>query len=257
MVNRTMSRRGSNGDSAHDFENKVSNLPLLFAGGYPTSLDKITETQLEAFIPFMVNCSMGQIHLVNANSYAFSKPEWWPDDVRFAIPLKRPANFRGDWQLKMKKIVASCYGHHKSIFLLRFCENLVIYQPEQLRFINNFNSTTSLFDRFSNKLLVTFRNENMVHKHLTFPLAKQLHLLTILFVYITGFAQMYDRVQNFSPKKTLLPRTQCSRSMEVSQEQMVEQALFDIYLCDNCDAELYSLDAYTVSTTLSPLEPIR
>lgn len=57
---------------------------------------------------------------------------------------------------------------------------------------------------------------------------------------------MYDKAQNFSPKKTLLPRNQSSRSIEVNEEQMVEQALFDIYLCDNCDAELYSLDAYRV-----------
>lgn len=28
---------------------------------------------------------------------------------------------------------------------------------------------------------------------------------------------------------------------------MVEPALFDIYLCDHCDAELYSLEAITVS----------
>jgi len=28
---------------------------------------------------------------------------------------------------------------------------------------------------------------------------------------------------------------------------MVEPSLFDIYLCDNCDAELYSLDAYLVN----------
>jgi hypothetical protein len=29
--------------------------------------------------------------------------------------------------------------------------------------------------------------------------------------------------------------------------QMVETEPFDIYLCDNCDAELYSLEAYKVS----------
>lgn len=138
----------------------VSNLPLLFAGGYPTSLDKINESQLEKFIPFMVQCSLGEIQSPVLDSSC--EPEWWPEDVPFTIPLRRPPNFTEDWFTKLKGIVAICYQFHKSVFLLRFCENLSAYQPESLRFINNYNSTTSLFDRVSNKLLVTFRNENMV-----------------------------------------------------------------------------------------------
>lgn len=55
-----------------------------------------------------------------------------------------------------------CYEYHNNVFLLRFCTVLSKYEPECLRFINNYNSTTSLYDRFNNKLLVTFRNENMV-----------------------------------------------------------------------------------------------
>lgn len=141
-------------------ENMVSNLPLLFAGGYPTSLDKITESQLEKFIPFMVQCSLGEIQSPILDSSC--EPEWWPEDVPFTIPLRKPSNFTEDWFTKLKGIVAICYQFHKSVFLLRFCENLSAYQPESLRFINNYNSTTSLFDRVSNKLLVTFRNENMV-----------------------------------------------------------------------------------------------
>lgn len=142
-------------------ENMVSNLPLLFAAGYPTSLEKINASQLEKFIPFMVQCSLGQIQITNIADC--SEPEWWPEDVKFSIPLQRPEQFPGiAWLSKLKEIVAICYSFHKSVFLLRFCENLSAYQPENLRFINNFNSTTSLFDRISNKLLVTFRNENMV-----------------------------------------------------------------------------------------------
>lgn len=143
-----------------DNETMVSNLPLLFAGGYPTSLDKITESQLDQFIPFMVQCSLGDIQSTELDSSC--KPVWWPDDVPFTIPLQKPVNYTDDWLNKLKEIVAICYQFHKSIFLLRFCENLSAYTPESLRFINNYNSTTSLFDRVSNKLLVTFRNENMV-----------------------------------------------------------------------------------------------
>lgn len=56
--------------------------------------------------------------------------------------------------------------------------------------------------------------------------------------------QLYDqpRVNN---KKTLMPKMQNSQSGET--HQMVEQSLFDIYLCDNCEAELYSYEAYQVS----------
>lgn len=143
------------------FKNMVSNLPLLFAGGYPTSLERITEIQLEKFIPFLVQCSLGFIQIQHNAEY--SEPEWWPEDVPFAIPLRRPASISADnWHATMKEIVVICYSFHKGIFLLRFCNELCSYQPEFLRFINNKNSTTSLYDRISNKLLVTFRNENMV-----------------------------------------------------------------------------------------------
>lgn len=148
-------------ENYNECDNVVSNLPLLFAGGYPTSLEKITESQLEAFIPFMVQCSLGQIQITN--SFVCSEPEWWPEHVDFAIPLRKPAKYTRDtWLSKLKEIVAICYTFHKSVFLLRFCENLAEHQAESLRFINNYNSTTSLFDRLNNKLLVTFRNENMV-----------------------------------------------------------------------------------------------
>lgn len=149
-------------DENDENENMVSNLPLLFAGGYPTSLDKINETQLEKFIPFMVQCSLGDIRTPSLDSTC--EPEWWPEDVPFMIPLHKPVNYTDDWLNKLKEIVAICYQFHKSVFLLRFCENLSTYMPESLRFINNYNSTTSLFDRVSNKLLVTFRNENMVSR---------------------------------------------------------------------------------------------
>lgn len=142
--------------------NMVSNLPLLFAAGYPTSLNKISESQLEKFIPFMVQCSLGCIQTQNVTEY--SEPEWWPEDVKFSIPLVKDKDYQLNWHDKLKEIVIICYRFHKSIFLLRFCDDLSRYQPESLRFINNYNLTTSLFHRVTDKLLVTFRNENMVRK---------------------------------------------------------------------------------------------
>lgn len=149
-----------NYESSQGNDKKISNLPLLFAGGYPTSIEKITESQLERFIPFMVECSLGNVSFPMAGDC--KEPEWWPEDVPFTVPLQKPANYAGNWLAKLKKIVAICYQFHRSIFLLRFCNNLATYQPEKLRFIDNPNQTTSLFHRHNMKLLVTFRNENMV-----------------------------------------------------------------------------------------------
>lgn len=50
-----------------------------------------------------------------------------------------------------------------------------------------------------------------------------------------------------------MPKTTSSTSIE--PQQIVEQSLFEIYLCDNCDAELYSLEAFNVSLLYSPRNP--
>ncbi|XP_037959493.1 uncharacterized protein LOC119688900 isoform X2 [Teleopsis dalmanni] len=193
--------------------NMISNLPLLFASGYPTSLQRITEKQLESFIPFMVQCSLGYINL--QGKIDASEPEWWPEDVTYTVPFIKPKKFVGDWLGKMKEIVIICYQFHKSVFLLRFCDDLASYEQTSLRFINNYNSTTSLFDRRNNKLLVTFRNENM----------------------------SYDQQHRY--RKTLLQAKskQDHHEKRMSTNVMVEPAPFDIYLCDHCDAELYSKEA--------------
>uniref|UniRef100_A0A182XWG4 Uncharacterized protein n=1 Tax=Anopheles stephensi TaxID=30069 RepID=A0A182XWG4_ANOST len=194
-------------------KNMVSNLPLLFADGYPTSLDKITATQLERFIPFMVQCSLGNVTIHSMTE--FNRPPWWPKDLEFTKPFKRPKSFTGDWLLKMRELVVACYDSHDNIYLLRYCADLAKFQPTALRFINNYNSTTSLFERSTNKLLVTFRNENM----------------------------LYDQEQKFNSRKCLLPKQSNSQSCLAAQEEMVISAGFDIYLCDYCDAELYSYGA--------------
>lgn len=65
----------------------------------------------------------------------------------------------------------------------------------------------------------------------------------ILFVCMFFLVQLYDQPR-VNSKKTLMPKMQSPQSGET--HQMVEQSLFDIYLCDNCEAELYSQDAYLV-----------
>lgn len=162
-------------EDAQKKENTISNLPLLFANGYPTSLEKITEQQLNKFIPFMVQCSLGNVQPSTPveptgtapppenEPAAPVTPPWWPDDLPYALSPVRPESVApSEWIRKLKELVCICYEYHNNVFLLRFCTVLSKYEPECLRFINNYNSTTSLYDRFNNKLLVTFRNENMV-----------------------------------------------------------------------------------------------
>lgn len=86
-------------------QNMVSNLPLLFTGGYPTSLEKISEKQLENFIPFMVQCSLG----VGCNQITdISEPEWWPEDVPFTNPFVRPSN--------LKEVIWNTYINYYYLF---------------------------------------------------------------------------------------------------------------------------------------------
>jgi hypothetical protein len=63
-----------------------SNLPILFANGYPTSLEKMSREQLECFIPFLVNCSC---HAAEEET-----PKWWPNSMDYKIPLEKPKNFK-------------------------------------------------------------------------------------------------------------------------------------------------------------------
>ncbi|KZC11687.1 PREDICTED: uncharacterized protein LOC107189800 [Dufourea novaeangliae] len=195
----------------------VSNLPLLFANGHPTSLEKITLAQLERFIAFMVQCSLG-----HDTTDMITEPRWWPKEVKFSNPLRRPKSVNDNWVANLKKLVFRCYTYHRSEYLLRFCSYLARYPHEDLEYVNNWDSTTSLFHKSTGKLLVTFRNENM----------------------------NYDKRQE-SPRKKLLS---CSgvascypNKLKQQQQQqhsilMVEPPVEDIYLCDNCDAEFIGLE---------------
>lgn len=62
----------------------------------------------------------------------------------------------------LKKLVFRCYTYHRSEYLLRFCSYLAQYPRDELEYVNNWDSTTSLYHKSTGKLLVTFRNENMV-----------------------------------------------------------------------------------------------
>lgn len=193
----------------------TSNLPLLFANGYPTSLEKITLLELERFITFMVQCSLG-----HDTAEVIRQPQWWPKEVKFSNPFVRPKTINDNWIGSLKKLVFRCYTYHRSEYLLRFCSYLTQYPRENLEYVNNWDSTTSLYLKSTRRLLVTFRNENM----------------------------NYDKKIE-SPRKMLLPFngvTSAFPSKTKAQHQLslvvVQPPNDDIYLCDNCDAELIGFD---------------
>lgn len=200
-------------DSIIDDGSVVSNLPLLFADGHPTSLEKITMTQLERFVTFMVQCSV----MDQDATQEISKPQWWPKEIQFSNPLIRPKRPNESWMTNLKKLVFRCYTYHRSEYLLRFCSYLAKYPKEDLEYVNNWDSTTSLYQKNTGKLLVTFRNENMD----------------------------YDKKYEKTRKKLLV----CSsaNSIHKTRQQkrslmMVQPSTEDIYLCDNCDAEFVSME---------------
>ncbi|XP_024868410.1 uncharacterized protein LOC112452442 [Temnothorax curvispinosus] len=211
MDNATNDKYGEDNSTLEREEGSmVSNLPLLFANGYPTSLEKITMAQLERFVLFMVHCSLG-----HDTTKVINKPEWWPQDVKFSSPLTRPKKLNDNWMANLKKLVFRCYTYHRSEYLLRFCSYLAQYPHDELEYVNNWDSTTSLYHKSTGKLLVTFRNENM----------------------------HYDR-KNDSPRRTLLSHNASSSGSGNKARQapmMVQPPCDDIYLCDNCDAEFVGL----------------
>lgn len=83
----------NNNDNQQDNgSSTVSNLPILFSNGYPISLEKMTESQLELFIPFLIKCAMsssGDDEELNV------KPRWWPEELEYKNPFCKPRGFNG------------------------------------------------------------------------------------------------------------------------------------------------------------------
>jgi hypothetical protein len=95
----------NNGSEGEGNTKTDSNLPILFANGYPISLDKMTSEQLERFIPFLVNCSR-KTYYENDDA---TKPKWWPSDIEFKMPLEKPKIFKRVSFQKKKYTALQCF----------------------------------------------------------------------------------------------------------------------------------------------------
>ncbi|XP_054280293.1 nuclear respiratory factor 1-like [Macrosteles quadrilineatus] len=144
-----------------------SNLPLLFANGQPRSLETISQPELEEFVPFMVQCSLGQEILKSPKRINnCPAPDWWPQ----GLPFKFPLIDQSDWinrLVMLKSLVCRCYTYYNCEFLLKFSSDLADIPPSQLRFEINDDNTTTIYDQ-NEGMLVKCRNENLnydLHKN--------------------------------------------------------------------------------------------
>ncbi|KAE8750003.1 hypothetical protein FOCC_FOCC003127, partial [Frankliniella occidentalis] len=108
------------------------------------------------------------------------------------------------WLNNLKEVICRCYEYHGCEHVLRFCSRLAELPPGFLRYKENSQGFISIYNRASNKLIVTFKKKN----------------------------QIYDRPVGSPAKPSLLPR----KPKGPPSDQHIE----DIYLCNYCDEEFTS-----------------
>eukprot|EP00088_Acartia_fossae_P070404 TRINITY_DN9424_c0_g1_i4.p1 TRINITY_DN9424_c0_g1~~TRINITY_DN9424_c0_g1_i4.p1 ORF type:complete len:567 (+),score=158.98 TRINITY_DN9424_c0_g1_i4:159-1859(+) len=206
---------------------KVSNLPLLFVKGNPTSLELMSLEELQAFLRFMMKCEGNRKELPDLDR--MTKPSWWPEGFEFSETiLMRQNKNRGKLSLLLKNAIRSCYSYHECAFLIDFCRKLLDYTGgvQNLQVLDNRDGTRSLIKRRDKKLLVTFKAEN----------------------------QDYDKESKRGPKKQE-NKTPTSSPMKLLDSRRLLQTLpvaptsdpdmsrcvAELYLCDTCDKDFDSL----------------
>ncbi|XP_044741598.1 uncharacterized protein LOC123302632 [Chrysoperla carnea] len=148
-----------------------SNLPLLFMDGYPTTLERMSIEKLEKFITFMVRCSLG-----HDTAKEIKVPLWWPREVPFTNPFKRAKNFRcADWKELLLNLITKCYRYHRMEDMIGFSVQLAEISKDNFRILDNWNGTTSFFEKSTSKLLVTVRNELLTYDRRKYQLRNKFH----------------------------------------------------------------------------------
>ena len=104
----------------------VSNLPLLFARGSPTSLESMCLEELQVFLRFVLKCEQ---NLAIVNLDQLEQPQWWPADVgeqcfegqdhdRCVFQVDWSESFlqkkeqRGKMSIILRTAIKACYTYH-------------------------------------------------------------------------------------------------------------------------------------------------
>lgn len=137
----------NNNNNNNDLNNirTDSYLPLLFANGYPTSLEKMSREALELFIPFLVRCAR-----YGGNENSDSTPVWWPGTVEFKTPLEKPKHYK-------KVLFVFTSGREIFLYAVVFIKNDSFYRTGKMSFAESWRNVTSIISNrsFSSTLVIS------------------------------------------------------------------------------------------------------
>lgn len=117
--NNNRNNNGSSGSLQQDLgSSTISYLPILFANGYPTSLEKMSIEQLELFIPFLIKCSLN----LKTDEEPKKAPKWWPSNLEFSVPFAKPKDYRKVCFFSGFNVETNDYSEILNLFNFTFLE---------------------------------------------------------------------------------------------------------------------------------------
>ena len=197
----------------------VSNLPLLFARGSPTSLESMCLEELQLFLKFVLRCEQNSSSL---DLESLAQPPWWPASGSWGSKIFHMREKRGKTSSVLRAAIKACYTYHDCLYLLEFCRKLITFTGgiENLQVVDNRDGTRSLLNRTNKKLLVTFRAENQDYDKEHFQHSG-----------ISKTSKGQPQLGNVGVKKQLVSRV----SDNTSDPNLTK--CVDVYLCDSCDKD--------------------
>merc|ERR1719443_364209 len=211
----------SNGGSAGT-KVMVSNLPLLFARGSPTSLESMCLEELQLFLKFVLKCEQNSSTL---DLDTLKQPAWWPSvpGAVWGEKILSKKEQRGKTSSLLRSAIKACYTYHDCMYLLEFCRKLISFTGgiENLQVVDNRDGTRSLLNRSNKKLLVTFRAENQDYDKEFFNHSG-----------ISNAKTSKGMPQLGNVKKAQLVSSKSDNTSDPNLTKCV-----DVYLCDTCDKD--------------------
>jgi len=200
----------------------VSNLPLLFAKGAPTSLENMPLEELQLFLKFVLKCEQNSSNL---DLKTLNQPAWWPKGVDWGETIFMRKEQRGKTSSILRSAIKACYTYHECMYLLEFCRKLITFTGgiENLQVVDNRDGTRSLLNRSNKKLLVTFRAENQDYDKEVFNHSG-----------ISSSAKTSKGLPQLGKKQLV-----ASKSDNTSDPNFTK--CVDVYLCDSCDKDFDNL----------------
>ena len=119
----------------------VSNLPLLFARGSPTSLESMCLEELQLFTKFVLKCEQ---NVAPEHIDTLKQPEWWPKSAEWGSRILNKKEQRGKTSNLLRSAIRACYTYYdckfnnqtklkivivmfSGMYLLEFCRKLISF----------------------------------------------------------------------------------------------------------------------------------